>query len=76
VVVFPSLNNVAESQPITERIINLYKEQGVPTLDVATLIEGIPVDQLMASPVDTHPNEFVNQLVAEALYHMLQQGGW
>jgi len=71
VVVFPSMTNVEQSQVITKRIINLYQNKGVPTLEVADLIQGIPTAELIASPVDAHPSEQVHKLVAEALYEML-----
>jgi hypothetical protein len=70
VVVFPGIPYIEESQFVTERVINLYQEKGVPTLDVAKLIKDIPVKERMASRVDQHPNELVHRLVAESLYQM------
>lgn len=70
VVVFPGIPYLEESQFVTERVVNLYQDQGVPTLDVAELIKDIPAKERMASPVDQHPNELVHRLVAEALYDM------
>ncbi|HXW01427.1 MAG TPA: GDSL-type esterase/lipase family protein [Anaerolineae bacterium] len=70
VVVFPGIPYLEESQFVTERVVNLYRDQDVPTLDVAELIKDIPVKERMASPVDQHPNELVHRLVAEALYDM------
>lgn len=75
VVVFPSMNHIEESQVVTKRIVALYEERGVPTLDVTKLIKGIPTAELMASPVDSHPNERVHALVAEALYQMFVDTG-
>jgi hypothetical protein len=71
VVVFPSMDHTEDSQVVTERIIDLFQERDVPTLDVANLIGGIPTRELVASPVDTHPSEFVHGLVADALYELL-----
>jgi hypothetical protein len=70
VVVFPSMTQIEESKVVTERIIRLFDEQGVPTLDVTPLIKDLPTKELIASPVDPHPSERVHQLVAEALYNM------
>jgi hypothetical protein len=49
----------------------LFRERGVPTLDVVELIQDMPVNELVASPVDSHPSERVHSLVAEALYEMI-----
>jgi hypothetical protein len=70
VVVFPSINRPEESQFVTERILNLYREIGTPVLDVAELIKDIPLAERIATPVDPHPSELVHERVAEALYNM------
>ncbi|MBN1994168.1 MAG: SGNH/GDSL hydrolase family protein [Anaerolineae bacterium] len=70
VIVFPSMNRPEESKVVTERIIALLESWNVPVLDVANLIQGIPTDELTASPVDPHPGERVHALVAEALYDL------
>lgn len=70
VVVFPSMDFREESRVVTRKIINLFNEKGVPTLDVDQLIEGIPKKDRMASSVDAHPSELVHGLVADALYQM------
>jgi hypothetical protein len=75
VVVFPSMNRPAESQPITERVIALFAEREVPVLDVAPLIADIPMRDRLASPVDPHPSEQVHARVAEALYGLLTEEG-
>ncbi len=75
VVVFPSMDFTERSRTVTERVIRLYQEIGVPTLDVAELIKDIPVKDRMASPVDSHPNELVHSLVANALYEMFVEEG-
>jgi hypothetical protein len=69
-VVFPSMNQPEDSLFVTERILKLYQEVGVPTLDVAQLITDIPVDERIATPVDPHPSELVHNRVAEALHQM------
>ncbi len=69
-VVFPSMNRTEESQFVTERILNLYREVGAPVLDVAELIKDIPLDERVATPVDPHPSELVHERVAEGLYNM------
>ncbi len=75
VAVFPSMQYVEQTEVVTSRIINLFQEQGVQTIDVADLIRGISPDELMASQTDAHPNELVHSLVADALYEMFVKEG-
>jgi lysophospholipase L1-like esterase len=70
VVVFPNLAAIESSKTVTDRVLDLYSEKGVPTLDVAELIEGIPTSELVVSPVDAHPSKLVHRLTADALYEM------
>jgi hypothetical protein len=71
VVLFPHLLAVEESRPLIHQVANVFDKQGVPTLDVTTLIAGIEPEELIVNPVDSHPNESVHRLVAEALYQTL-----
>ncbi len=71
IVVFPEMQAVEESRPITSKVANLYREQGVPVLDVTDLVAGMDPVDLVANPVDSHPNEFVHGLVAEELYKLV-----
>lgn len=73
VLVFPNVTSLAESRQITQPVLDFFQSRGVATLDVATLLEGKPPADLMASPVDAHPNEMVNLLVAEALYDKFKE---
>jgi hypothetical protein len=75
VVVFPSLTAPAKTTFVTKRILDLFQAQGVPTIDVTTLIEDLPVSERIASPVDAHPSEIVHQRVAEALYEQFVKLG-
>jgi hypothetical protein len=71
VVVFPNLLAVKESLAVTAKVAALYRDQGVPVLEVVDLIEDIPPQQLIVNSVDWHANEFLNQLIAEALYQLI-----
>ncbi|MBI1881358.1 MAG: SGNH/GDSL hydrolase family protein [Chloroflexi bacterium] len=71
VVVFPHLLAVEESQPITSRVVKLYTDRGVPVVNVTEMVAGMNPTELIASPVDAHPNEFVHHLVAEKLYQLV-----
>ena len=71
VVLFPNITTPAESRQIIEPVQAFFQSREVPTLDVATLIEGQDPLDLMASPVDAHPNEVVHLAVAQQLYDMI-----
>ncbi len=71
VVVFPTINAIQESRPITSQVVNLYREQGVPVLDVTELVADLDPDDLVVNSVDSHPNELVHRLVAERLYQLV-----
>ncbi|MFN8459550.1 MAG: SGNH/GDSL hydrolase family protein [Anaerolineae bacterium] len=71
VVVFPNLMAVEESRPVTAQVSRLFAERGVPVLDVTDLVARRPAAELIASPVDSHPNELVHRLVAERLYPLV-----
>jgi hypothetical protein len=73
VVVFPDLVDVGGSQEITTKVLNSFRERGVPTLDVTELIKEIPTSQLIVNSVDPHPNEWVHQQVAAKLYELVVQ---
>jgi hypothetical protein len=70
-VVFPNMGAVEESRVISDRMVSFFEAQGVPTVDVADLVEGLPRKEIMASPVDPHASELVNQLVADRLYELM-----
>jgi hypothetical protein len=72
VVVFPDMINITDSQEITTKVINVFKELGVPTLDVTELVKDVPAQQLIINSVDQHPNEWVHRQVADKLYELVK----
>lgn len=72
VVLFPNITTPRESRQIIEPVLDFFESRGVATLDVATLSAAKDPLDLMASPVDAHPNEMVHRLVAQRLYEMIQ----
>ncbi len=72
VVVFPNISTIDESQQIIMPVLDFFQSRGVVTLNVTDLIQDKAPDDLMASPVDSHPNEIVHREVAEHLYQMIQ----
>jgi hypothetical protein len=74
VVVFPGLTDIEGSRELTSKVVNLFEERGVPTLDVAELIgDDVPIKRLVVNPWDAHPSKWVHQLVAERLYELVVQ---
>ncbi len=73
VVVFPNVTSIEESQQITRPVLDFFQSRGIVTLDVTELIKDDEPRDLMASPVDGHPNEVVHLKVAERLYQMIQR---
>lgn len=71
VVIFPSMLDVEGSRVYTGKVANFFRDRQVPVLDVTELLAGLPPDQLVVSAVDAHPNEWVHQQVAEALYPLV-----
>ncbi len=71
VVVFPELQALEDSRPLTSQVVNLYREQGVPVLDVTELIGDMDPAELVVNSVDSHPNELVHSLVAEKLHQLV-----
>ncbi len=71
VVVFPNLAAVEESEFITQPVIDLFEERNIPVFDVSTILIGRDPSDTMVNSVDSHPNEAINQEVAEKLYEMI-----
>jgi hypothetical protein len=68
VVVFPAMLYLAESRIATGRVVDLYRAQNVPVVDVADLVKNLSPRERVASPVETHASILVNHMVAETLY--------
>jgi hypothetical protein len=71
-VVFPNLAAVEESRLLTQPVIDLFEEHGVPVLDAGTLVAGRDPAEITINALDAHPNEAVNLEVAEQLYRMIR----
>lgn len=68
VVVFPDMVETEATQYIAQPIIDLFRAQDVPVLDVTPLIADLPPADRIVNSVDVHPNELVHARVATALY--------
>lgn len=73
VVIIPHLIFTEESAPVVERVSELFRAEGVPTLDVGELVQGEPQSAILASRVDPHASELVHRRIAEHLYQMIRR---
>lgn len=71
VVVFPNLTAVEESQPLIRPIIDLFQKNNVPVLDVTDLVAERDPSETTVNAIDSHPNEIINEEVAQHLYRMV-----
>ncbi|MBN1994163.1 MAG: SGNH/GDSL hydrolase family protein [Anaerolineae bacterium] len=72
VVVFPSLDDVEKSRSITQIVVDFFREQNVPVLDISSLLAGRDPAETTTSPLDAHPNQAVNLEIAGQLYQMIR----
>ncbi|MBP7828894.1 MAG: SGNH/GDSL hydrolase family protein [Kiritimatiellae bacterium] len=66
----PFFNYAAESYPfraIHKQLAEFWDGEGVPHLDLLTLLDGHAPRDLIASRFDAHPNETAHRLIAERL---------
>lgn len=75
VVVFPNLTAVEASQPMTQPVIEFFRQHAIPVLDVSELVVGRDPADITVNPVDAHPNEVIHREVAEHLYWLMTQQG-
>jgi hypothetical protein len=67
VVMFPFLNDVERSRKMTAGVKDLFARNRVRVVDVADLVEHVPVSERTANPQNAHPSVMVHALVADAL---------
>lgn len=72
VVVFPHLNAVKDSAPITSKVTEFFERNNVRVLNLQPLLEGREPTTMMVNSLDAHPNESLNREVAELLTRMMQ----
>ena len=66
-VIFPFLQDLEMSGPMTAPVESLFRSRGVPIVDVTTLVDDMPVDARLVSRFDPHPSAEVHRRVSEAL---------
>ncbi|MDM8519360.1 hypothetical protein QUF64_04880 [Anaerolineales bacterium HSG6] len=70
-VVFPNLAAIEASEPMVQPVIDLFVEYDVPVLDTRPILQQHDPADTMVNAIDSHPNEMINEEVAEALYQLL-----
>ena len=76
VVTFPFLHALGpdyEYRSIHDQLNRLWLELGVPHLDLLSVYERLPSRQVTVNRYDAHPNEYANQLAADAMDKWLRQ---
>jgi hypothetical protein len=76
VVTFPFLHALGpnyEYQFIHDKLDRLWEELNVSQLDLLSVFKDLPPGRVTVNPYDAHPNEYANQLAAEAIDKWLQQ---
>lgn len=71
-IIWPILNDVETSIPITKKINQLLLEQNTNVINLSHLFTGRNSKELVVNRWDNHPNESVNSEVAQLLYRKLQ----
>jgi len=71
VVVFPNLAAIEASEPLVQPVIDLFTQHDIPVLDTREILQQYDPADTVVNAVDSHPNEMINQEVAEELYKLL-----
>lgn len=70
VLVFPMLQAVQESAPLTAKVARETQSLGATTVDLAPLLAGRPVRELVVNPLDAHPSKALHAQVGDVLAAM------
>ena len=75
VIIFPSMYFIGPNYPsadIHTLMGNYFRDQGVETIDLLNDLKGKDAKSLIASPFDSHPNEYVHNLAAERIFEKVK----
>lgn len=80
-VVFPLFGLPLDAEypftPIHTQVGEFLKTNEIPTLDLFSLYQGIPLERLQVIPGgDRHPNEIAHRMAAEKIYQWLAKNSW
>jgi hypothetical protein len=72
-ITFPTLAGVEGRREMIERIDAFWAAEGVPHLELLSVLEPHSVEDLVANPHDAHPSALTHRLAAEALQRFLDE---
>ena len=76
VILFPeNWNSVIDysGSSVNEPLEKFFSNQGVPVMNIYSLIKSIPLEKRIVNANDSHPSELMHQKVAEALHTFLTE---
>jgi len=73
VVTFPYMDQAVRFQSVHEQLDRYWQQQGVPHLDLLPIFSNLPPAKLVVNPHDGHPNEYAQQLAAQAIDEFLKR---
>ncbi len=74
VIIFPFLRFLPHypAEDIHRTMKGIFKDNGIPTIDMLDTLRGKNSNDLVVSQFDYHPNEYVNKLAADRLNEILR----
>ncbi|MEM7040609.1 MAG: hypothetical protein AAF570_26840, partial [Bacteroidota bacterium] len=76
VVIFPLMQDVQGTMPMTRKIASHFEDQEIPVIDLGPLLVDWKMEDCLVDAVDPHPSEQVNRLVGDTLAGLLNRLGW
>ncbi len=71
VIVWHNLADREGSLPLIAPVLAYFEEKGIPTLNMAEALEGLPVSQITANIFDAHPSIEAHRIASERLYALI-----
>ncbi len=71
VLIWPLLQNIPDSAPVTEQLQAFFEEQGVLVANLAHVFATCSPMQLVVNPFDAHANAATHRIAAETLHRLL-----
>jgi|GEM_PF-574183 hypothetical protein len=75
-VVFPFLEDAAQSEFATQPALERFRQLGLPVLDVRSWMLNRPALDFIVNQNDPHPNEYLHGLVADSLHRLMVDSAW
>ncbi|GAB4029774.1 SGNH/GDSL hydrolase family protein [Spirosoma jeollabukense] len=72
VVMFPFVHNLEQSAEYTKPVVDFFRKNNVPILEVGKLIGDIDIKDRVVGRNDGHASPIVNKRVGEALFQLMQ----